>query len=53
MVYLSQFNLVIRFYSSCLGTKLDALTKWWDVYPKEENTGYATVNLYNFKPIFI
>jgi len=25
--YLSQFNLVIRFCPSCLGTKLDALTK--------------------------
>ena len=26
--YLSQFNLVIKFYSSCLGTKLDAFTRW-------------------------
>ena len=25
--YLSQFNLVIRFHPSCLGTKLDALTR--------------------------
>ena len=25
--YLSQFNLVIRFYPSCLGTKPDALTR--------------------------
>ena len=25
--YLSQFNLVIRFHSGCLGTKLDALTR--------------------------
>jgi len=50
--YLSQFNLVIRFYSGCLGTKLDTLTRQWDIYPKGENTSYATVNPYNFKPIF-
>jgi len=25
--YLSQFNLVIRFHSGCLGTKLDTLTR--------------------------
>jgi len=35
-----------------IGTKLDALTKQWDVYPKGGNTGYATVNPHNFKPIF-
>ena len=50
--YLSQFNLVIRFRSGHLGTKPDALTRRWDVYPKGGNTGYATVNSYNFKPIF-
>ena len=50
--YLSQFNLVIRFRPGCLGTKLDALTRWWDIYPKGGNTGYATVNPHNFKPIF-
>jgi len=50
--YLSQFNLVIKFCSSHLGTKPDTLTKWWSIYPKEGNTGYATVNYYNFKPIF-
>ena len=50
--YLSQFNLVIRFCSGCLSTKLDALTRWWDIYPKGGNTGYATINPYNFKPIF-
>jgi len=32
--YLSQFNLVIRFHPGCLGTKLDALTRQWDIYPK-------------------
>ena len=50
--YLFQFNLVIRFCPGHLGTKPDALTRWWDVYPKEGNTGYATVNPHNFKPIF-
>ena len=50
--YLSQFNLVIRFHPSHLSTKPDALTRWWDVYSKGRNTGYTTVNPYNFKPIF-
>ena len=50
--YLFQFNLVIRFCPGCLGTKLDTLTRQWDVYPKGGNTGYATVNPHNFKPIF-
>ena len=50
--YLSQFNLVIRFRPGQLGTKPDALTRRWDVYPKRGNTGYATVNPHNFKPIF-
>ena len=50
--YLSQFNLVIRFHPGYLGTKLDALTKQWDIYSKRGNTGYATVNPHNFKPIF-
>jgi len=50
--YLSQFNFVIRFCPNHLSTKPDALTRQWDVYPKGENTGYATVNPHNFKPIF-
>ena len=50
--YLSQFNLVIRFRPGRLGTKPDALTRRWDVYPKGGNTGYAIVNPHNFKPIF-
>jgi len=50
--YLSQFNLVIKFCPGYLGMKPDALTRRWDVYPKGGNTGYATVNPYNFKPIF-
>jgi len=50
--YLSQFNFVIRFHPSHLSTKLDTLTRKWDIYPKEGNTGYATINPHNFKPIF-
>ena len=50
--YLFQFNLVIRFCPGRLGTKPDALTRQWDIYPKERNIGYATVNPHNFKPIF-
>ena len=50
--YLSQFNLVIKFYPSHLGTKQDALTRQQDVYSKGGNTSYATVNPHNFKPIF-
>ena len=50
--YLFQFNLVIRFRPGHLGTKLDTLTRQWDVYPTGGNTSYATVNSHNFKPIF-
>ena len=50
--YLFQFNLVIRFCPSHLNTKPDALTRQWDIYPKEGNTGYTIVNPHNFKPIF-
>jgi len=45
--YLSQFNLVIRFHSGCLGTKLNALTRQWDIYPKGGNVGYAIINPHN------
>jgi len=50
--YLSQFNLVIWFHPRCLGTKLDALTRWWDVYPKGEDNGYTSMNPHNFHPVF-
>jgi len=43
---------VVQVCPSCLSTKLDALTRQWDVYPQGGNTGYAIVNSYNFKPIF-
>jgi len=50
--YLSQFNLVICFCSGRLGTKLDVLTRRWDVYPKGGDNGYASVNPYNFRLVF-
>jgi len=50
--YLSQFNLVIRFRPGHLGTKPDALTRRWDIYPKRGNNGYASVNPHNFRPVF-
>ena len=50
--YLSQFNFVIRFRPGKLGTKPDALTRRWDVYPKEGDSDYATLNPHNLRPIF-
>ena len=39
--FLSSFNLVICFRPRKLGAKPDALTRRWDVYPKEGDSGYA------------
>jgi len=50
--YLSQFNLIICFCPRHLGIKPDALTRQWDIYPKRENNGYASVNPHNFHPVF-
>ena len=50
--YLAQFNLIIRFRPGRLGTKPDSLTRHWDVYPKGENSDYATVNPSNLRPMF-
>ena len=50
--YLSQFNLVIWFRPGKLSTKPDALTRRWDVYPKEEGGDYATINPHNLSPVF-
>jgi len=50
--YLSQFNLVIRFRPGRLGTKPDALTRQWDIYPKGGDNGYASVNPHNFHLVF-
>ena len=50
--YLSQFNLVIRFRPGKLGTKPDALTRRWDVYPKEGGGDYASISPHNLCPVF-
>ena len=50
--FLSQFNLVICFHPGKLGTKPDALTRRWDVYPKEGDSDYAKINLQNLRPVF-
>ena len=50
--FLSAFNLVICFHPGKLGTKPDALTRQWDIYPKEGNSDYATVNPQNHQPVF-
>jgi hypothetical protein len=50
--YLSQFNLIIRFRPGKLGTKPDALTRRWDVYPKEGGSNFASINPHNFRPVF-
>ena len=44
----SAFNLVIHFHPGKLSTKPDTLTRQWDVYPKEGNSDYATVNPQNY-----
>ena len=50
--YLSQFNLAICFCPGHLRAKPDALTRCWDVYPKEGDRDYAHVNPHNLKPMF-
>jgi len=50
--FLSQFNLVICFRPGKLGAKPDALTRRWDVYPKEGDSGYARVNPQNLRLVF-
>src|SRR5882724_12773817 len=50
--YFSRFNLIIRFHPGKLGTKPDALTRRWDIYLKEGNSDYASVNPQNFHPVF-
>jgi hypothetical protein len=50
--YLSAFNLAVQFRPGKLGRKPDALTRRWDVYPKEGDNTYAQVNPHNFRPVF-
>jgi len=35
-----------------LGTKLDALTHRWDLYPKDSNNSFPEVNPQNYCPLF-
>ena len=44
--------MVIHFRPRKLGTKPDALTRRWDVYPKEGSSDYASINPQNLWPIF-
>jgi hypothetical protein len=44
--YLCHFNMVIRFRPGKLGGKPDALTRRWDVYPKEGDKAYSQLNCY-------
>ena len=44
--------MVICFWPGKLGTKPDALTCCWDIYPKEGSSDYASINPQNMWPIF-
>src|SRR4029077_12357448 len=44
--------MIVRFCPGKLGAKPDALTRRWDVYPKEGDKDYARVNPQNFRPVF-
>jgi hypothetical protein len=50
--YLCHFNMVIWFRPGKLGGKPDALTRRWDIYPKEGDTAFSQINPQNFRPIF-
>ena len=50
--FLCQFNLAVQYCPDKLGAKPDALTRRWDVYPKEGDKDYAHVNPDNYRPIF-
>ena len=44
--------LLVHFHPGCIGTKPDSLTCCWDVYSKEGNSDYASVNPNNCQPAF-
>ena len=50
--FLCQFNLTICFCPSHLGIKPNALTRQWDIYPKEGGSNYASINSINLCPVF-
>src|ERR1700731_1159340 len=45
--FLSQFNFIIRFHPGQVGMKPDALTRQWDIFPKEGDSDYACINPQN------
>ena len=49
---LSHFNMVIKFRPGRLGTKPDALTHRWDLYPKNSIDGFPEANPQNHRPLF-
>src|ERR1700730_10527803 len=50
--FLSQINFVIQFCPGWLRMKPNALTRHWDVYPKEGDSDYARVNPQNLQLMF-
>jgi hypothetical protein len=50
--YLNMFNLSLHFRPGKLGAKPNALTRHWDVYPKEGGVSYAEANPKNTCPLF-
>jgi hypothetical protein len=46
------FNLSLHFWPGKLGAKPDALTRHWDIYPKEGGVSYAEANPENTCPLF-
>jgi hypothetical protein len=50
--YLNAFNLSLHFQPGKLGAKPDALTRCWDIYPKEGGVSYAEANPENTHPLF-
>ena len=44
--------MIVRFRPGKLGAKPDALTRRWDIYPKEGDKDYTRVNPQNFRPVF-
>ena len=44
--------MIIHFCPRHLRAKPDALTRHWDIYPKERDKDYAHVNPHNFRPVF-
>ena len=51
--FLCQFNLIIWSHPRHLSTKPNALTRQWDVYPKEGGSNYASINSTNLWPVFM